>query len=134
MWRRELLAEWASVALEQGMREVSRRSMRWLVGPRSLRRYWPALGVLGPLALTVPAHAFAAQARAILDTDDSLRDRLVEVGLRTVVDLRGHSDRLGTADHPRRRSLDHLRRGARLSRRARSRVQQARARVPRRRD
>ena len=36
--------------VEQGMREVSRRSMRWLVGPRSLRRYWPALGVLGPLA------------------------------------------------------------------------------------
>ena len=85
MWRRELLAEWASVALEQGMREVSRRSMRWLVGPRSLRRYWPALGVLGPLALNVPAHAFAAQARAILDADDSLRDRLVEVRVPTLV-------------------------------------------------
>jgi 3-oxoadipate enol-lactonase len=67
------------------MREVSRRSMRWLVGPRSLRRYWPALGVLGPLALNVPAHAFAAQARAILDTDDSLRDRLVEVRVPTLV-------------------------------------------------
>lgn len=85
MWRRELLAEWASIALEQGMREVSRRSMRWLVGPRSLRRYWPALGVLGPLAINVPAHAFAAQARAILDADDSLRDRLVEVRVPTLV-------------------------------------------------
>ena len=59
--------------------------MRWLVGPRSLRRYWPALGVLGPLALNVPAHVFAAQARAILDVDDSLRDRLVEVRVPTLV-------------------------------------------------
>ncbi|HMK10018.1 MAG TPA: alpha/beta hydrolase [Acidimicrobiales bacterium] len=85
MWRRELLAEWASIALERGMREVSRRSMRWLVGPRSLRRYWPALGIVGPLALNVPAHAFAAQARAILDADDRLRDRLVEVRVPTLV-------------------------------------------------
>ena len=85
MWRRELLAEWASIALERGMREVSRRSMRWLVGPRSLRRYWPALGIVGPLALNVPAHAFAAQARAILDADDSLRERLVEVRVPTLV-------------------------------------------------
>lgn len=85
MWRRELLAEWASIALEQGMRELSRRAMRWLVGPRSFRRYWPALGVLGPLALNVPAHAFAAQARAILDTDDSHRDRLSEVRVPTLV-------------------------------------------------
>jgi 3-oxoadipate enol-lactonase len=85
MWRRELLAEWASVALEQGMREVSRRSMRWLVGPRSFRRYWPALGILGPLALNVPAHAFAAQARAILDTDDSHRDMLLGLRVPTLV-------------------------------------------------
>ena len=85
MWRRELLAEWASIALEQGMREVTRRSMRWLVGPRSFRRYWPALGLLGPVALNVPAHAFAAQARAILDADDSLRERLGEVRVPTLV-------------------------------------------------
>ncbi len=85
MWRRELLAEWASIALERGMREVSRRSMRWLVGPRSFRRYWPALGIVGPLALNVPAHTFAAQARAILDADDSLRERLVEVRVPTLI-------------------------------------------------
>lgn len=85
LWRRELLAEWASIALEQGMGELSRRSMRWLVGPRSLRRYWPALGVLSPLALNVPAYAFAAQARAILDADDTMRQRLGEVNVPTLV-------------------------------------------------
>ena len=135
MWRRELLAEWASVALEQGMREVSRRSMRWLVGPRSLRRDWPALGVLGPLALNVPAHPFAAQARAILDTDDSLRDRLVEVRVPTLV-VSGSQDILTpTADGeelaeriPGADLSIISRRGARLPRRARLRVQQARAR------
>ena len=45
------------------MAELSRRAMRWLVGPRSLRRFWPALGTLGPLALRVPPYAFAAQVR-----------------------------------------------------------------------
>ena len=59
--------------------------MRWLVGPRSLRRYWPALGVLSPLALNVPAYAFAAQARAILDADDTMRQRLGEVNVPTLV-------------------------------------------------
>ena len=46
-WRRELLAEWAAIANERGMAELSRRAMRWLVGPRSLRRFWPASGRSG---------------------------------------------------------------------------------------
>jgi 3-oxoadipate enol-lactonase len=37
------------------------------------------------VALNVPAHAFAAQARAILDADDSLRERLGEVRVPTLV-------------------------------------------------
>ncbi len=37
------------------------------------------------MALNVPAHAFAAQARAILDADDTLRDRLGEVSVPTLV-------------------------------------------------
>jgi 3-oxoadipate enol-lactonase len=84
-WRRELLAEWAAIANERGMAELSRRALRWLVGPRSLRRFWPALGALGPLALRVPPHAFAAQVRALLDTDDSLRFELPTIAVPTLV-------------------------------------------------
>jgi 3-oxoadipate enol-lactonase len=84
-WRRELLAEWATVAVEHGMAELARRAMRWLVGPRSLRRFWPALGTLGPLAMRIPPHAFEAQVRAILATDDSLRFALPEIAVPTLV-------------------------------------------------
>ena len=35
-WRRELLEDWAATAQAQGMRVFANRSMRWLVGPRSL--------------------------------------------------------------------------------------------------
>ena len=101
-WRRELLAEWAAVANERGMAELSRRAMRWLVGPRSLRRFWPALGTLGPLAMRVPPYAFAAQVRAILATDDSLRfalpalavPTLVIVGNQDILTPRGDSEEL----------------------------------------
>jgi 3-oxoadipate enol-lactonase len=101
-WRRELLAEWAAIAHERGMAELSRRAMRWLVGPRSLRRFWPALGALGPLALRVPPYAFAAQVRAILDTDDELRyalpaldvPTLVVVGNQDILTPRGDSEEL----------------------------------------
>jgi 3-oxoadipate enol-lactonase len=65
-WRRDLFAEWSDLALTAGMREVSRVAMRWLIGPRSLRRYRPALGLLGPLALSAPPFAFANQVGAIL--------------------------------------------------------------------
>jgi len=101
-WRRELLAEWAAIANERGMAELSRRAMRWLVGPRSLRRFWPALGTLGPLAMRVPPYAFAAQVRAILATDDSLRfalpalavPALVIVGNQDILTPRGDSEEL----------------------------------------
>ena len=84
-WRRQLLTEWASIATERGMGELSRRAMRWLVGPRSLRRFWPALGTLGPLALRVPPHAFAAQVRAILEMDDHVRFALPSIAVPTLV-------------------------------------------------
>ena len=71
-WRRELLAEWAEVAAQRGMREMSQLAMRWLIGPRSLRRFWPALGLFGPLAMSLPAYAFVNQINAILDTPDDL--------------------------------------------------------------
>jgi 3-oxoadipate enol-lactonase len=101
-WRRELLAEWAAIANERGMREVTRRSMRWLVGPRSLRRYWPALGAIGPLAMRIPPYAFAAQIRAILDADDDERfalagitaPTLIIVGNQDILTPRGDSEEL----------------------------------------
>jgi 3-oxoadipate enol-lactonase len=84
-WRRELLAEWAAIANERGMREVARRALPWLVGPRSLRRFWPALNALGPLTTRVPPHAFTSQVRAILDADDSMRHTLAGIAVPTLV-------------------------------------------------
>lgn len=102
-WRRELLAEWATLATEQGMRALTREAMPWLVGPRSLRRFWPALGLLGPLALSAPPHAFVSQVRAILDMDDSVAmtalpgvtvPTLVTVGSQDILTPRGDSEEI----------------------------------------
>lgn len=41
---------------------------RWLVGPRSLRRFWPAFGALGAVALNVGADPFVSQVEAILSS------------------------------------------------------------------
>ena len=84
-WRRELLEDWAATAQAQGMRVFANRSMRWLVGPRSLRRFWPAFGALTPLAMSAPTHSFVAQVNAILDMDDSLRELLHTVDVPTLV-------------------------------------------------
>jgi 3-oxoadipate enol-lactonase len=84
-WRRELLEDWAALAQGQGMRVFANRSMRWLVGPRSLRRFWPAFGALTPLAISAPTHAFVGQVNAILDQDDSVRELLHTVGVPTLV-------------------------------------------------
>src|SRR4030088_2495501 len=65
-WRRELLEEEAETARRRGMRALSHDAMRWLVGPRLLRRFGPAVGLFGPLALQFPPHAFASQVNAIL--------------------------------------------------------------------
>jgi len=84
-WRRELLEEWSALAQAQGMRRFARANLRWLVGPRSLRRFAPALGVLGPLAMSAPTHAFVAQVNAILDMDDNLRTLLPTIDAPTLV-------------------------------------------------
>src|SRR5260221_395771 len=60
-WRRELLEDWAAQAQAQGMRSFAAENMRWLVGPRALRRFWPAFGALTPLATSAPTHSFVAQ-------------------------------------------------------------------------
>jgi 3-oxoadipate enol-lactonase len=94
-WRKELLSEWADQAQAYGMREFVRRNLKWMVGPRSLRRTWPAMAVLGPLAFNVPVASFVAQIQAILSIEDSLRAELVEVDAPTLV-LCGSQDVLTT--------------------------------------
>lgn len=84
-WRRELLEEWADVAEREGMGSFSQYAVRWLIGPRSLRRFWPAIGALGSLAMNLPAECFVAQVRAILTMDDSMRDELVTIRVPTLV-------------------------------------------------
>lgn len=84
-WRRELLEDWAALAQAQGMRAFAAQNMRWLVGPRALRRFWPAFGALTPLAISAPAHSFVAQVNAILDMDDAVRELLHTVSAPTLV-------------------------------------------------
>lgn len=92
-WRRELLAEWAALADNEGMRALSNRAAKWLVGPRSLRRFWPAWGMLGSMALSAPASSFVAQVDAILAQDDDVRFELSKVTAPTLV-LVGSQDTL----------------------------------------
>ncbi|HEY5664483.1 MAG TPA: alpha/beta fold hydrolase [Ilumatobacter sp.] len=84
-WRRELLAEWADIATERGVAAMTREAARWVIGPRSFRRVTPAIGWMGPLALSRPPHAFAGQVAAILAMDDSVAHRLGEVTVPTLV-------------------------------------------------
>lgn len=94
-WRKELLAEWAEIARTQGMREFVQQNLKWMVGPRSLQRLWPAFAVLGPLAFNTPADSFLAQVEAILNMDDSLRPELADIKVPTLV-LVGSQDVLTT--------------------------------------
>lgn len=84
-WRRELLEEWREVALTDGMGALTNTAARWLVGPRLLRRFQPAIGMLGPLALRVQPEQFAAQISAILMLDDALRHELGTITVPTQV-------------------------------------------------
>ncbi len=94
-WRKELLSEWADQAQAYGMREFVRRNLKWMVGPRSLKRTWPAMAILGPLAFNVPVASFVAQIQAILSIEDSLRGELADVTAPTLV-LCGSQDVLTT--------------------------------------
>jgi 3-oxoadipate enol-lactonase len=84
-WREELLESWAELAETRGMRALTADALRWLVGPRHHARFRLSFGLLGPLVLNIPAHAFAAQARAIVGTSDELRDELRKVTAPTFV-------------------------------------------------
>jgi 3-oxoadipate enol-lactonase len=101
-WRRELLNGWATTASERGMGAMTSEAARWVIGPRSFRRIMPAFGWLGPLAMGRPAHAFVAQVRAILATDEAMADALnavhvpalVIVGNQDILTPRGDSEEL----------------------------------------
>jgi 3-oxoadipate enol-lactonase len=101
-WREELLASWATRASEQGMGAMTREAARWVIGPRSFRRLLPAFGWLGPLAMGRPTHAFVAQVRAILATDETMADQLstitvpalIMVGNQDILTPRGDSEEL----------------------------------------
>ncbi len=84
-WRRELLNEWAAMASERGMGAMAGEAARWVIGPRSFRRVWPLIGWFGPLAFGRPAHAFVAQVRAILATDDAIADELLTLDVPTLI-------------------------------------------------
>jgi 3-oxoadipate enol-lactonase len=84
-WRRELLAEWADLAQREGMGALSSKAARWLVGPRSFRRFWPAVGFMGSMALNAPVESFVAQVQAILSLDDDVRVELANVTAPTLV-------------------------------------------------
>lgn len=102
-WRRELLLSWAEIASTQGMRALGQSAMRWMVGPRSLRRFAPALGLMAPLLLGAPAHGFIAQVQAILAMDDTQMPELlgaiavptlVVVGNQDILTPRGDSEEI----------------------------------------
>jgi 3-oxoadipate enol-lactonase len=101
-WREELFRQWIQVAANDGMQALGRTAMRWLVGPRSLRRFAPALGLVAPMLMSAPAHSFISQCQAILDADESLAAQLativaptmVIVGNQDILTPRGDSEEL----------------------------------------
>jgi 3-oxoadipate enol-lactonase len=84
-WRIELLESWADLAESKGMRALAGEAIRWLVGPRHHVRFRVPFGLLGPLVLNLPAHAFAAQARAITAMSDDVRAELRFITAPTLV-------------------------------------------------
>lgn len=84
-WRRELLAEWAETARTRGMREWAKDNLRWIVGPRSLRRFGAGFGFLAPVFMSAPGYAFAGQIDAILAVDDDTRLELPGIRVPTLV-------------------------------------------------
>ncbi len=84
-WRVDLLEEWAEAARTTGMRSFMGDGLRWIVGSRSMRRFWPAMRLFGPIAFDISAEAFVAQIEAILAMDDALRVELVDIAVPTLV-------------------------------------------------
>ena len=84
-WRRELLAEWADVAARAGHGGLRPAGRPLVDRPAPLRRFWPAVGLIGPMAMTGSPDSFVAQVQAILAMDDSLRVELGGIAVPTLV-------------------------------------------------
>lgn len=84
-WRRELLEHWADLARGGDRRALVDEATRWLVGPRSRFRLRPIVNLVGPVAFSVPSHAFVAQVEAILALDDDVRFELPSIDAPTLV-------------------------------------------------
>ena len=84
-WREELLQSWADLAMSKGMGVMAHHAGRWVIGPRSFRRLWPAVGWLGPLAMGRVPHAFAAQVKAIISVNDGQADNLRDITVPTLI-------------------------------------------------
>lgn len=55
------------------------------MGPRSRFRLRPIVNLVGPVAFSVPSHAFVAQVEAILALDDDVRFELPSIDAPTLV-------------------------------------------------
>ncbi|MEM9041694.1 MAG: alpha/beta fold hydrolase [Actinomycetota bacterium] len=100
-WREELLASWADNARRTGIGGMSTEAIKWVIGPRSLRRLLPGVGWLGPLALGRPSHGFIGQVGALLDAPEELADELSAIEVPVLV-LAGNQDILtprGDSEH-----------------------------------
>ena len=109
-WRRDLIETWGALAVDKGMGAMTAVAARWVMGPRSLRRVWPAVSWLGPISTSRPSHGFMGQVQAILDADDSMSELLgtitvptaIIVGNQDILTPRGDSeelaDRISTAE------------------------------------
>jgi 3-oxoadipate enol-lactonase len=92
-WRRELLAEWATVVNERGMAGLFPDGMRWLIGSRLQRRFGVFVNVLARVLVQTKPHAFVAQVDAILAAVDELRSELPRIAVPTLV-VTGSQDTL----------------------------------------
>lgn len=84
-WRRDLLRSWSEMATTKGMNTMTTEAARWVIGPRSLRRLWPAVSWLGPIATSRASHGFNGQVQALLAAEDSLADMLSSITVPTAV-------------------------------------------------
>jgi 3-oxoadipate enol-lactonase len=84
-WRRNLLHSWAEKANNEGMSAMTMEAARWVIGPRSLRRLWPAVSWLGPIATSRATHGFNGQVQALLDVEEGLTDLLSTISVPTAV-------------------------------------------------
>ena len=85
-WRRELLVEWAELARDRGMRAFAAENLRWLVGPRSLRRFWPAFTALAlGVHLRPPARVHRPGAGHPRDGRRHARRQLADIAVPTLV-------------------------------------------------